>query len=564
MCREMERDKKYMVVLDLDFTLWPYYAENVDREKTPAERYSCRDNVPSFFDGVENALNGLRQNTNVVTAIASCSPDKTMCRSILRRRGFEWIMKYSEIYPGSKADHVRNLSRRSGIPLSATVLFDDCALFRSQAESVGAFTVAIDRSIGFTTTVLRKGLQGLKDRERSSNLMRAFLDGANESSSKSEILMTTTTTTTTERLRQSEEGTCPLCFKRFPLGALPTHAATCEGKKNTPRCSSKKRDRDGGIVVASIFCKKRGQIARTKKKSSSLLPCPVCGRHFHHALLTDHAATCGESAQKKLHTKKGFTTTKCVGTAGERAIEIAKSLASASTSSNNSSTSSVIPGAFRKLMGKKMRTAPAHPDLPGCHVFCNFLSKEEESTLISEIDACEPPWLFSSWNGSCMTKTWGVEVDVVARTVGKAKRPIPQFMQSLIQRMCSGDYLPLAGFLPNEANANSYDVSRRHWLRAHVDDRQLSGELLANLSLGADCDMLYKHEVSGRQVTVRLPRRALQVVSKESRYDWTHEIRKDEIYGSRRVSVTFRGNGVVKGNKRGPAVGKPKHAKYTL
>lgn len=220
--------------------------------------------------------------------------------------------------------------------------------------------------------------------------------------------------------------------------------------------------------------------------------------------------------------------------------------------------------AFTMLMGKRQRLAPAHPGLSGCHVFEHFLTEKEERELLDDLDRCSPHWSFSSWNGSCFSKTWGVEVDVVKRCVGPVKRPIPSFLNPYVARMTSGEYLPLAGFVPNECNSNSYIKKDGHWLRAHVDDRQLSGELLANLSLGCDCDMLYTHEKSGRKISVRLPRRCLQVVSGDARYNWTHEIRKDDLFGPRRVSVTFRGNGQTKGSRRAPPVGIPEHRQYTL
>ena len=211
-----------------------------------------------------------------------------------------------------------------------------------------------------------------------------------------------------------------------------------------------------------------------------------------------------------------------------------------------------------------MRISPVSKRLPGCHVFKDFISKEEEIRLVGEIDACNPKWHMSNWNGKCDSKTWGLEVDVVKRVVGKVRRPIPEAFRFMIKKMTSGEYLPLAGFVPNECNSNSYKKEQGHWLRAHVDDRQLSGELLANISLLSDSYMTYRHEKTGEEVRVFLPRRSLQVVSKESRYDWTHEIRKSDILDSRRVSITFRGNGQIKGSKRAPPVGTPEYLKYTL
>jgi alkylated DNA repair protein alkB family protein 4 len=79
-----------------------------------------------------------------------------------------------------------------------------------------------------------------------------------------------------------------------------------------------------------------------------------------------------------------------------------------------------------------------------------------------------------------------------------------------------------------------------HWLKAHFDDRHVSGELLANISLCGDCYMTYTHGSTGVQKRVRLPRRCLQVVTKDSRYAWTHGIANEDLLDERRVSLTFR------------------------
>ena len=56
--------------------------------------------------------------------------------------------------------------------------------------------------------------------------------------------------------------------------------------------------------------------------------------------------------------------------------------------------------------------------------------------------------------------------------------------------MCKNQkYFPLLGWKPNEVNANYYKKQNKHYLSAHFDDRRLSGELLANISLRGDCEM---------------------------------------------------------------------------
>ena len=59
---------------------------------------------------------------------------------------------------------------------------------------------------------------------------------------------------------------------------------------------------------------------------------------------------------------------------------------------------------------------------------------------------------------------------------------------------------------------------------------------------------------------VFLPRRSLQIVTKESRYDWTHAIPLECFHDDERVSLTFR----KQGSKDRFQVGKAKNDKYSL
>ena len=61
----------------------------------------------------------------------------------------------------------------------------------------------------------------------------------------------------------------------------------------------------------------------------------------------------------------------------------------------------------------------------------------------------------------------------------------------------------LRDFQPNEANANSYERDKGHRLTAHFDDRQLSGEILVNLSLCSSCIMTFEKVRGGERASRR-------------------------------------------------------------
>ena len=118
--------------------------------------------------------------------------------------------------------------------------------------------------------------------------------------------------------------------------------------------------------------------------------------------------------------------------------------------------------------------------------------------------------------------------------------------------------MPMAGWKPNECNSNKYIKSKGHYLTAHFDDRELSGELLANISLGGDAEMVYENPKTKKTVSVYLPRRSLQIVSKESRYSWTHAIPHASLHCEERVSLTFR----CQGSRNRHKVGKTGTSKF--
>ncbi len=73
--------------------------------------------------------------------------------------------------------------------------------------------------------------------------------------------------------------------------------------------------------------------------------------------------------------------------------------------------------------------------------------------------------------------------------------------------------------------------------------RQNGGDVVVGLSLFGDATMTFEKEKgvgAGETRRVKLPRRALYVLSGKSRWEWTHAIPNDALEHERRVSITFR------------------------
>ncbi|KAG2484637.1 hypothetical protein HYH03_016590 [Edaphochlamys debaryana] len=193
-----------------------------------------------------------------------------------------------------------------------------------------------------------------------------------------------------------------------------------------------------------------------------------------------------------------------------------------------------------------------HAAVDGQYLVPDFVSPAEEAALAALLDdpAALPRW--SGWETHAAAtaqltrgKRWGVLPDYHRRGVAPAVHPLPPLLQALAARMREA-VPPLKGFRPNEANALDYRRSRGSWLRPHVDDRFMSGEIIVNLSLlGAATMTLRRDGKAGRaagpeEARVLLPPRSLQVLSRSARWNYSHGIAVRDLRAERRISITFR------------------------
>jgi len=216
--------------------------------------------------------------------------------------------------------------------------------------------------------------------------------------------------------------------------------------------------------------------------------------------------------------------------------------------------------AYGQHTGKACPSAPAqlaalhdyHSAIEGHLVLQDFLSEAEEDELVARVEGqSSPPWHESHFNGRSRGKSWGVHMNLQQRVVSEATVAFPDWLSPLVARMRVT--LPfLEKWDPNHVNAIEYVRERGHYLRAHVDDRELSGDIIVNVSLLGACTMTYtplgggKSAVHAQPVRVSLPRRCVQVQSGAARYGWTHEIAGSDLEEARRVSLTLRESPLTK------------------
>ncbi|KAL7559689.1 hypothetical protein ACA910_002397 [Epithemia clementina (nom. ined.)] len=286
---------------------------------------------------------------------------------------------------------------------------------------------------------------------------------------------------------------------------------------------------------------KKKKLIRQANGGSSYGSCPLCERSFSWHNLEQHASTC--------QGKEGGSSDKGTTKIDNASDQFALDESDVSTNSAGQQVNSV-----------QVTDEP----IPGLFVYEDFITEEEEALILEELDgkptsvnldSCNDdktthsekqhlPWKLAKFNGVHYGKRWGVHCNLRDRMVSEPENPLPDFLQQIIlprlQRL-----KPMSGCIPNEANAIDYRRTLGHYLSAHVDDRQLSKEPIANLSLAGNCFMTFRNVATHRNVAVPvarvyLPRRCLQILTGRARYDFSHAIDHADLLSDRRVSITMR------------------------
>lgn len=263
----------------------------------------------------------------------------------------------------------------------------------------------------------------------------------------------------------------------------------------------------------NLFGRKRTKnqyIATDKLERSRFGCCPLCQVSFPSYFLDVHAASCSGKPEYEKKVRKG-------------------------TSLSNHQFS----------MTSRSNCSYSEP-LPGLFIFDEFISLEEESIILSIIDdTCaenSPFWTESTFNGRHLGKRWGVHCNLRMRKVTAATHQMPQFFETIIFPKLL-QYQQMKGIQPNEANAIDYRKAMGHYLSSHVDNRQLSKESIANLSLAGSCYMTFtptSHKFGTQAIKVLLKPRTLQILTSQARYSYSHGIEYSDLISERRVSITMR------------------------
>lgn len=180
------------------------------------------------------------------------------------------------------------------------------------------------------------------------------------------------------------------------------------------------------------------------------------------------------------------------------------------------------------------------PDISGLTYISNFVTPDEESALISSIDA--QPWLNDLKR---RVQHYGYKYDYKARAISNDTYlgPLPDWLSSISNKLHGDRIFPS---VPDQAIVNEYLPGQG--ISAHIDCVPCFTDTIASLSLGSPCIMQFSNPETGEKKSITLEDRSLIVLSGPARYEWQHAIpaRKSDVINGiktergRRVSLTFR------------------------
>ncbi|CAK9818016.1 Alpha-ketoglutarate-dependent dioxygenase alkB homolog 7, mitochondrial [Anthophora plagiata] len=169
-------------------------------------------------------------------------------------------------------------------------------------------------------------------------------------------------------------------------------------------------------------------------------------------------------------------------------------------------------------------------------IFLNFITVEEENSLMQEIEPYIKRLRYeeSHWDDAIHSyretekSKWNESNEKIINKIREKAFPKGISQLSLIHIL---------------------DLAPEGWIKPHVDSIKFCGEIIAGLSLLTDSVMrltMLKNETMYKDFL--LPRRSLYIMSGTARYDYNHEILKNEksyfkgqhILKDRRVSVICR------------------------
>ena len=151
-----------LIVFDLDHTLWPLGVDNFyfkpPYHKKEDKIYDSENKEMKCFSEVPKVLNQLH-TSRFELAVASRTTYPVGAHSLIDLFGWKPLIKYREIYPGSKRQHFENLKINSGFSYKQMLFFDDENRNIVEIEALGVMAVLIDPEVGINLQIVNQSLK---------------------------------------------------------------------------------------------------------------------------------------------------------------------------------------------------------------------------------------------------------------------------------------------------------------------------------------------------------------------------------------------------------------------
>ena len=146
-----------LIVVDLDYTLWPFYCE-------------CRwsSDTPHLYPGSMPILIALKREA-IPVAVASRTPTPDIARAFLEKLKLSNFFAAAEIYPSvaHKTGHLKAIAECTGVDPGDMLFFDDEQRNITAVSAMGATAVLVDDD-GFCLKAFKDGLEEHAARKKAA------------------------------------------------------------------------------------------------------------------------------------------------------------------------------------------------------------------------------------------------------------------------------------------------------------------------------------------------------------------------------------------------------------
>lgn len=153
-----------LIVFDLDYTLWPFYADThitPPFKKKDGKVFDAKGGLLKPYDEAEAILKTV-YNLGIKIGVASRTHEPDIAKKILDLFGWTKYITYVQIFTGWKIPHFQQMHKQSKIDYSKMIFFDDEDRNIRDIRTLGVFCVPVPN--GITTKLYNNAMKEYSQR----------------------------------------------------------------------------------------------------------------------------------------------------------------------------------------------------------------------------------------------------------------------------------------------------------------------------------------------------------------------------------------------------------------